>query len=169
MTCMAINDSTLLVFSIVFTFLQLLITGVFVFVFIAYMNKDEKKQREIRKKLEEKAKNDPYAKKKLDKMNRKRKKSIKQEWLEKVVSFALLAVLFFVNFSFFFLPAWTDYIKKDYVIYEGDVEVEHYRRHYYIYLDDGTTLTGSLGLSEGEHNVTIVYSKRTEIALDILD
>ena len=102
-------------------------------------------------------------------MNRKRKKSIKQEWIEKTVSFAVLAVLFIVNFSFFFLPAWTDYVKKDYVVYDGDVEVEHYRRHYYTYLDDGTTLTGSLGLSEGKHNVTIVYSKRTEIALDILD
>ncbi len=55
MTCMAINDTTLPVFSIVFTFLQLLITVVLVFVFITYMNKDAKKQREIRTKLEEKA------------------------------------------------------------------------------------------------------------------
>ncbi len=30
MTCMAINDTTLLVFSIIFTFLQLLITGLIV-------------------------------------------------------------------------------------------------------------------------------------------
>ena len=170
MTCMAINDTILLVFSIIFTFLQLLITGVLVFVFITYMNKDAKKQREIRKKLEEKAKTDPYAKKRLDKMNRKRKKSIKQELIEKAVSFAVLAVLFIVNFSFFFLPAWTDYVKKDYVVYEGRVQVDYYRRHYYTHLDDGkTTLTGSAGLSEGEHNVTIVYSKRSEIVLDLLD
>ena len=164
-----INDTMLLVYNILFTFLLLLVLGVSVFGILSYRNSDAKKQREIRKKLEEKAKTDPYAKKKLDKMNRKRNKSVKQETFEKIFGFAVLVVLFCVMLGFFFIPGWTDYIKKDYVVYEGTVTVEHYRRHYYTYLDDGTCLTGGLGLDEGEHYKTIVYSKRTEIALDILD
>ncbi len=168
-TCMAINDTILLVYNIIFTFLQLLILAVGIFAVLTCMNKDAKKQREIRKRLEEKAKTDPFAKKKLDKMNRKRQKSIKQEWIEKTVAFALIAALFLVNLCFFFIPGWTDFIKKDYAVYSGDLRVEHYRRHWYTYLDDGTCITGSFGLSEGEHNETVVYSKRTEIALDILD
>ena len=166
---MAINDTMLLVYNILFTFFLLLVLGASIFGILSYRNSDAKKQREIRKKLEEKAKNDPYAKKKLDKMNRKRKKSVKQEMFEKIFAFTVLAALFFTMVFFFFIPGWTDYIKKDYVVYEGTVTVDYYRRRYYTYLDDGTCLTGGLGLDEGEHYKTIVYSKRTEIALDILD
>lgn len=166
-----INDTMLLVYNILFTFLLLLVLGVTVFAIRSCRSSDAKKQREIRKKLEEKAKTDPYAKKKLDKMNRKRNKSIKQEMFEKIFAFAVLTALSFTMLFFFFIPGWTDYVKKDYVVYEGTVTVtrEYYRRHSYTYLDDGTCLTGRLGLDEGEHNVTIVYSKRTEIALDIID
>lgn len=164
-----INDSMLLVYNILFTFLLILVLGVGIFGFITYFDKDAKKKREIRKKLEEKAKTDPYAKKKLDKMNRKRNKSIKQEMFEKIFAFAILAALWFAMLFFFVIPGWTDYIKKDYVVYEGEIKVEYYRRHYYTYLDDGTCLTGGLGLDEGDHNKTIVYSKRTDIALDILE
>lgn len=169
MTSMAINDLTLLAYNIIFTFLLLLILAVGVFAFISIKHPDEKKRKKIKKNLETKAKTDPYAKKKLDKMKRKGMKSSGQEMFQKIFAFVVLTVLFVVMLEFFFIPGWTDYIKKDYVVYEGDIRVEQYRRHRYTFLDDGTYLRGGLGLSEGEHNKSIVYSRRTEIALDIID
>lgn len=69
------------------------------------------------------------------------------------------------------IPGWTDYAKKDYVVFDGSSLVENgfnvhkFTRSSHIILPDGTRLTGSLGLEDGEHHGRIVYSKRTKIAL----
>ena len=122
-TCLAINDTKLLIYNVIFIFLQLLVTGAGVLLVTTYLNKDSKKQRVIRKKLIEKAKTDPYAKKKLDKMERKRKKSIKQEWIEKALMLAIIIICVVVNLFWCIIPGLTDYIKKDYVVYSGEFSV----------------------------------------------
>lgn len=74
------------------------------------------------------------------------------------------------------IPLWTDYIKKDYIVYSGNFSVErngtigikYYRYSYDYILEDGTELSGSnMDLDIGEYNKTIVYSKRTKNVLGI--
>ena len=66
-----------------------------------------------------------------------------------------------------------NYEKKDYIVYHGSLErgfeVHRFTKTSYIELDDGTRITGSLGLEEGMHSKTIVYSKRSKIALGVAD
>ena len=77
----------------------------------------------------------------------------------------MLLVLVFVNLLVCVIPGWTDYITKDYAVYSGNVSVDKVLRTSQITLEDGTVLTGSLGLEKGQHNIQLVYSKRTKIAL----
>lgn len=65
------------------------------------------------------------------------------------------------------IPGWTDYILKDYEIYDGEFEVVRYTRRNYIIFEDGTSISGSLGMERGTYNRKIVYSSRSKIALGV--
>ena len=62
-------------------------------------------------------------------------------------------------------PLVTDYIVKDYVVYTGEIEVCNKFNRPYIELEDGTIVRGGTVLTEEDSYGTVVYSKRSEIAL----
>ena len=166
-----INEGKLLANNIVFTLILLFIIAIGVFAFFVYQNRENKKTKGRIKHLEAKAKTDPIAQKQLERLNRKRNKRKKDGILDKVLIFSLLLVLFSITLFVAVIPGWTDYVKKDYVVYGGDLSVE-YEVHRYIKsstitLKDGTILTGVFGLDEGTHTEAIVYSRRTKIVIGI--
>ena len=143
-----------------------------IFTYFAFYNKEYLKNPKRIKVLRKRAVTDPIAKKRLEKIKRKHKRNKKSDGPNKITAFALVLILFLIVLFICFIPGWTDYIKKDYVFYEGDFSVEHSWSYKYsinatITLDDGTELVGTLGLEEGEYTGKIVYSKRTEIALTV--
>ncbi len=79
---------------------------------------------------------------------------------------AVLSIVFALGTLFICLiPGWSDYIKKDYVVYEGSYEVTGVGGDMKIILEDGTSLKEQSGLDEGEFEGRVVYSKRTKIPL----
>ncbi len=158
-----INEVNLLITNISFTFILTIAIAATVWGFFVFFDKRDKKTKEVYKKLKIKAENDPYAKKKFEKMKRKRfdKKDI---WLEIFICCLLLFAIIVPSF-FYVIPGWTDYVIKDYLIYDGEFTVCRGNRHKYIILENGTELTGGLGFDEGIHNGTIVYSQRSKITL----
>ena len=166
-----INEGKLLANNIVFTLILLFIITIGVFAFFVYRNRENKKTKDRIKHLEAKAKTDSLAQKQLERLNRKRNKRKKDGILDKVLIFSLLLVLFSITLFVSVIPGWTDYVKKDYVVYGGDLSVEYevhrYIRSSTIILEDGTILTGAFGLDDGKHTETIVYSRRTKIVIGI--
>jgi hypothetical protein len=166
-----INEGKLLANNIVFTLILLFIIAIGVFAFFVYRNRENKNTKDRIKHLEAKAKTDPIAQKQLERLNRKRNKRKKDGILDKALTFSLLLVLFSITLFVAVIPGWTDYVKKDYVVYGGDLSVEYevhrYIRSSTITLKDGTVLTGAFGLDEGKHTEVIVYSRRTKIVIGI--
>ncbi len=167
-----IDDTKLLIWVIISTLglLFTVITGVVAYFY--FYDKENSTNAKIIKELREKAVSDPIASKRLRKMERKHKRKTKNDRLDKILVFSLISVLLFINIIFGVIPTWTDYIKKDYIVYEGNISVEHdigfrYTKTSTITLDDGKTITGTLRLEEGQYYKRIVYSKRSEIPLGI--
>ena len=158
-----INEIRLLVESIIFSVLLLILILIGCF-FIAFSYDKQNKKSKIRiKKLKRESQADTIASKKLVQEEKKFKRR-KQKAREDIFIIALIAVfiaLLIVVCSIF----WCDYIIKDYVIYEGEFEVYRSTRRSYITLEDGTKIHGAACLSHGEHIGTLVYSKRSHIAL----
>ena len=167
----AISDTRLLVWSIFFSIALLVIIGISIVACISFYDKENTKNAKRIKALREQALTDPTAEKRLQKLERMHKRKFKNVMLDKIITLLLVTILFFVDLFVGVIPGWTDYIKKDYVIYEGNsvlengFNVKRYTRSSYITLADGTRLTGSLGLDDGEYKGRIVYAKRTKIAL----
>ena len=166
-----INEGKLLANNIVFTLILLFIIGIGIFAFFVYRNRENDKTKNRIKHLEAKAKTDSIAQKQLEKLKRKRNKRKKDGVLDKALIFSLLLVLFAVTLFVAVIPGWTDYVKKDYIVYGGDLcveyEVHRHIRSSTIILEDGTVLTGVFGLDDGKHTETIVYSRRTKIVIGI--
>lgn len=168
-----IDDTKLLIWVIISTLglLFTVITGV-VACFCFYDKENSTNAKRI-KELRKKAVSDPIAAKRLVKMERKHKRKTKNDRLHKILVFSLISVLLFINIIFCVIPIWTDYIKKDYIVYEGNISVEHdtvfvfptSRKTSTFTLDDGKEISGSLALEEGQYYKIIVYSKRSEILL----
>lgn len=166
-----VNDSKLLVWVIVFSLVLLFTIALGAFVYSFYNNDENSKNAKRIRTLIERAKTDPIAEKRLKKFERKHKRNLKNDRVDKVIIFTFILILMFINLFLCVIPGWLDFINKDYVVYDGALSVEtniyvhKFTRTSTITLGDGTVLTGSLGLEEGQHNKRIVYSKRTEIAL----
>ena len=166
-----INDTKLLVWVIVFSLILLFTIIVGIVAYFVFNNKENSKNAKRIRALREKATTDPIAEKRLRKMERRHKRNLKNDKVDRILVFALILILTFANLFLCVIPGWSDYINKDYVVYDGTLSVEcsiyvhKYLRTSTITLEDGTVLAGSLGLEEGQHNKRIVYSKRTEIAL----
>lgn len=170
-----IDDTILLVYGIISSFFLLVTVAAAIIAFLAFYNKGNVENSKRIKRLREKAISDHVAEKRLKKLERKHKRNLKKDRWEKLLLFSVILVLFFVNVVFCVIPLWTDYIKKDYIVYSGNFSVERnvtigikYSRYSYDYiLEDGTELSGNMDLDVGEYNKTLVYSKRTKKVLGI--
>ena len=60
------------------------------------------------------------------------------------------------------IPGWTDYIRKDYVVYKGEITVYQQMRSSRIELEDGTVVWGIGDFDEHDTYGTVVYSRRTK-------
>ncbi len=167
-----INEGKLLVLTVIFTAVAvgLIVLGIF---WIRNVIEDFHPDRSNRRRIEEinaRGADDPKAQKWLRKLERKQKKLQKERrktLLEDGLIGLIIVGALVVDLALCVIPGWSDYLTKDYVVYDGEFEVVSYTRKHYIILEDGTRISGSLGLSDGEHNGQVVYTKRTEIALGV--
>ena len=60
------------------------------------------------------------------------------------------------------IPGWTDYVKKDYVVYKGEITVYQQTRRSRIELEDGTTVWGTGNFDQEDTYGTVIYSRRTK-------
>lgn len=164
-----IAEYKLLVENIFFSAFFAIGIGLAIFLLIVMKNNySEDKTKNNFYELEECAKTDEVAKKRLEKLRRKDRKKRKERRVDAVfgcgilvlcVGIAVCALLVGV------IPGWTDYIKKDYVVYEGAIGVYRSGKHSYIELEDGTETYGRSGFSYDDKYGTVVYSKRSKITL----
>lgn len=163
-----LNEARLLANNIVFSLAAVLLIAVGVAAWAAFRNKDAAKNCERMRQLHSRAETDPIAQKRLKRMQRKHKNGQRKTIVDKIVTFSLIAILLCVSLFVAVIPGWTDYIQKDYVVYTGEIEVVDDQRAPRIILQDGTVISGDLGLDDGEYSETIVYSKRTKMLVGIL-
>ena len=163
-----ISESLLLMNGIVFTCILLASLVIALVAFLLLRDKDasRKKRKEAIRRLEAKSETDSHAAKRLKRLKRRERKVFKEALGHNLLIALLCSGLIAVNLFLGVIPTWSDYIQKDYVVYEGDFTVRHLRRnHRVIILSDGTTVHGALGLEEGFYTDTIVYSRRARVAL----
>ena len=127
-----------------------------------------KKLRSKIKKLRTKAETDEQAAKQLTKMERKIKRQ-KRKKRGDIIYHIFLFVLAF-GFELFIIiggiaPLVTDHIVKDYVVYTGEIKVCDNFKRPYIELEDGTIVRGGTELTEEDTYGTVIYAKRSKIAL----
>ena len=120
------------------------------------------------KKLQKKAVTDGQAAKQFAKMKQKIKRQRKKNRGNLIYYVFLFAMV--VGFELFgvmsvIAPSVTDHIVKDYVVYTGEIKVYDIYMRPYIELEDGTLLQGATILSEEDTYGTVVYAKRSKIAL----
>ena len=128
----------------------------------------DKKSSKRMKILREKALTDEQAAKQLAKMERKikrRRKKNRGNFISYMFLFAMvIGVELFVIIGCI-APLVTDHIVKDYVVYTGEIKVCDNFKRPYIELEDGTVVRGGTILSEEDTYGTVVYAKRSKIAL----
>ncbi len=163
-----INEFPLLFYTIFHTILLLAVIAVGIVGFVAFYDKDDRKAKKRMAALEEKAKGDTKAQKRLEKSRRKFKKHRKEKILAIVGIYGLLTVMFVLNSVFCVVPGWMDYAIKDYEIYEGEFETISSGRDRFIETEDGVTLFGNYGLgTEKNYYGEIVYGKRSKLTLGV--
>ena len=165
-----INEGKLLVLTVIFTAVAvgLIVLGIF---WLKNAIEDFCPNRSNRRCIEAikaRGADDPKAQKRLRKLERKQKK-LQKERRKTILEDSLIGLLIVgalvIDLVLCVIPGWSDYIAKDYVVYEGEFEVVSYTRNHYIILENGTRLSGSAGLAEGEHRGQVVYAARSEIVL----
>lgn len=170
-----ISESYLFVHNMVFTALLLVAIGVAIVLLVCstYKNGQEekariKKEKRMVENLSKKAADDPMAQKQLKKL-KKRQENQKQRTKQDMIcnlliwGLSLLVTVFLLVADV--LPGWTDYIVKDYAIYQGSLEVTITQKKDRITLEDGTVLYGNGDLDKDDTYGTIVYSKRSKLVL----
>ena len=171
-----IAEYKLLVENIFFSAFFAIGIGLAIFLLVVMKNNySEDKTKNNFYELEERAKTDEVAKKRLEKLRKKDRKKRKNRRVDVIFNCVLLALCVGIAVCALLvgvIPGWTDYAKKDYVVYEGEIEVNRgaigaYRggKYSYIKLEDGTVIDGRAGLSYEDKYGTVVYSRRTKIAL----
>ncbi len=136
----------------------------------------DKKKRARIKKLKAMAETDELAKKKLEKIERKarrKRERNKQSIIYSMILWIIIAVGIVVTFVIGIIPPCMDYAVKDYAVYTGGFEIHRvtgYKfRRTYIVLDDGTQITGTAGLDADATHGTVVYAKRSKVALGAVE
>ncbi|MBR3894078.1 MAG: hypothetical protein IKJ35_02910 [Clostridia bacterium] len=166
-----ISDLKVLVHNLIFSIMFLVLAVVFGFWLYTSLTMENPKKKQRIKALKEKAKHDEAARKQLDKIERQNKRRRKRNRGNMIFDiFILVLSICCAGLLLFFgiVPGWIDYVKKDYVVYTGEITF-HYklRSGSYIELADGTTVWGGKGAFDSEDTYgTVVYSKRTKLFLD---
>lgn len=135
-------------------------------IYVSWTSKNPKKRQHLRK-LKEKAKNDENARKRLEKIERKNKRRMRRDKdniiMNIVICVAVCLAVMILDWGI--ISGWTDYIKKDYVVYTGEIRVYNHMRRPRIYLEDGTIIWGRGDFTEADTYGTVVYSRRTRYFL----
>lgn len=155
--------------------------GIFTFLFVIAMvaavyflcdllrdRNGKSKENDRIKNLKERAASDELAKRLLEKAERKNKRKRKRNRgnvFSYIAIWMLLISVLIGTLCYGVIPMWTDYIKKDYVIYTGEITVHIYSGRSYIELDDGTHLYWRADFTEEDTYGTVVYSKRCKVVL----
>ncbi|MBQ7378061.1 MAG: hypothetical protein IJW70_00105 [Clostridia bacterium] len=173
-----ISEGKLIVYAVVAAiFTAILIAAAILHLYQLTDPKNKKKAKELahQKKLRMRADSDPVAKAQLEKLERKSKKNWQQnKWLI-VGNVALLSLIFLcvaANIIGILVPVTMDLVCKDYVLYTGELSYQDtvmgtrtFTRRTDLVLADGTALTGTAGFSKEDTYRTVVYAKRSKIAL----
>ena len=160
-----ISDYRVLVHSIIFSIMFLALMIVFGFwLYISLTMKNPKERQRLRN-LKEKAQNDETARKQLEKIERKnkrRRQRNKDNIITDIVIGSFTVCMATVILAWGAIPGWTDYIRKDYAVYTGEIEVYRQLKRSRIELEDGTTVWGIGDFDEEDAYGTVVYSRRTK-------
>ena len=167
-----ISEYVVLVHSILFSILLLVLLIAFGFWLYTMKRMKNPKERQRIRNLKAKSRNDETAKKQLEKIERRNKRRRKRDMEGVIVN--VLIWCFLIGFtvadlSLGIVPSLTDYIRKDYVIYTGDIEVCIQGKRSYIELEDGTVVKGRGDFDSDDTYGTIVYSKRSKLFLGGID
>ena len=165
-----INETRLVVNYVFAMFFFLLTVAAAVWMFYLQLDSRDTKRLERIKKLREQAITDEKAAKRLAKEERSLKKRRKENRAERIGAiflwcFIVCAGVFILVFGI--VQPMQDHIKKDYVVYTGEIEVSPYLRDSHITLEDGTVVYGGSSLSSQDTYATIVYAKRSRRLLGV--
>lgn len=160
-----ISESRLLVHGIIFTVMLALLTVAFGYYLYASLTMKGKNERAHLKKLKEKAQTDELAKKRLQKIERKSRRQCERRRSDRFFEAFIMGISVCLAVTILFwavIPAWTDYARKDYAVYTGEIKVNSQTRNPYIKLGDGTTVWGRGDFDTDDTYGTVVYSRRTK-------
>ena len=167
-----ISEYVVLVHSIIFSVLLLGVLAAFGFWLYTMKRMKNPKERQRLRNLKEKSRDDETAKKQLEKIERRNKRRRRRDREGVIVNVLIwcLSICFSVTvLSLGIVPSLTDYIRKDYVVYTGDIEVCIQGKRSYIELEDGTVVKGRGDFDSDDTYGTIVYSKRSKLFLGGID
>ena len=132
--------------------------------YISLTMKNPKERQHLRK-LKEKAQTDETARRQLEKIERKnkrRRQRNKDNIITDIIIWSATVCLAVAILAWGVISGWTDYIRKDYVVYIGEITVHNQMKHSRIELEDGTTIWGIGDFNEEDTYGTVVYSRRTK-------
>lgn len=159
-----ISEGRLLGINILFTVLLLVCVAVFLVSIHVFRDEDRKKAKERLRQLKAKPNKGTSTHRNIRKLENKIEKNKEDRRTAALVYFHCV-MLIVSNLAFLTVPGWTDYVLKDYAVYEGSFTCEYRNKMMCVILENGTSLTGGIGLAEGTYNGQIVYTKRTKITL----
>ena len=160
-----ISELKLIVHSIIFTVLFIgLMVAVGFWAYTSLTLKNPKEKEHLRR-LKEKAQSDELAKKQFEKLERRNKRRRRRERKNIVTDVFIWSISVCVGVAILvwgIIPGWTDYIRKDYVVYTGEITVYQQMKYSRIELDNGTVIWGTGDFNEHDTYGTVVYSRRTK-------
>ena len=160
-----ISELKLIVHSIIFTILFIgLMVAVGFWAYTSLTLKNPKEKEHLRR-LKEKAQSDELAKKQFEKLERRNKRRRRRERKNIVTDVFIWSISVCVGVAILvwgIIPGWTDYIRKDYVVYTGEITVYQQMKYSRIELDNGTVSWGTGDFNEHDTYGTVVYSRRTK-------
>ena len=160
-----ISELRLIVHSIIFTILFIaLMVAVGFWAYTSLTLKNPKEKEHLRR-LKEKAQSDELAKKQFEKLERRNKRRRRQEKKNIITDVFIWSISVCVGVAILvwgIIPGWTDYIRKDYVVYKGEITVYQQMKNSRIELDNGTVIWGIGDFNEYDTYGNVVYSRRTK-------
>ena len=163
-----ISELRLLVETVVFTLLFSAALVAFGFAVYTQSNLSDRRKRRHLKRLRERAKTDETARLRLEKQERKqkaRRKRNRRNILYDILILILCGGLCLALLLLAVIPGWTDYCRKDYVVYSGEFSVYAMPKHSRIRLPDGTTIWGRGNFDAEDTDGTLVYARRSKILM----
>ena len=128
-----ISDYRVLVHSIIFSILFLVLMIAFGFWLYISLTMKKTKERQRLRKLKEQAQTNETARRQLERIERKnkrRRQRNKDTIIADILVWSLTVCLATVILAWGVIPGWTDYIKKDYAVYTGEITVYNQMRRW---------------------------------------